>query len=333
MACAKCGGDWVTKTGKECASCPHCDKQQRCIARKQGRWVEPTLKKKCLVCGAEFLCVGNDEINRRKYCGSAACETERKKAKSKQARKRRKAGMHVKQKTVATPRFCRRCNKRLTRRDQKTYCNRTCAGADVREYKRPACGKAVVDRVASDFADWAEAWDKLRPKPERPYVSPYGVCQHCHVDQVAPGSRRFCSKECHKAWRGTRKCRCGVEVHNCTAYGPCVCKPCKRKARGAWNRITGSYRKRCRLYGGHFNPRVNRIKVMERDGWRCHVCKRKCRKDFDPHDPRSATVDHHPVPLSKGGDHDWHNVRCCCFRCNSLKGATWDGQVRMQLVT
>jgi 5-methylcytosine-specific restriction endonuclease McrA len=48
-------------------------------------------------------------------------------------------------------------------------------------------------------------------------------------------------------------------------------------------------------------------------------------------DPLSATVDHHPIPLSKGGDHDWHNVRCACKRCNELKGNKWNGQMRLKL--
>jgi 5-methylcytosine-specific restriction endonuclease McrA len=42
-----------------------------------------------------------------------------------------------------------------------------------------------------------------------------------------------------------------------------------------------------------------------------------------------ATVDHHPIPLSKGGDHDWHNVRCAHRKCNSEKRDRWDGQRRL----
>jgi 5-methylcytosine-specific restriction endonuclease McrA len=35
--------------------------------------------------------------------------------------------------------------------------------------------------------------------------------------------------------------------------------------------------------------------------------------------------------LSKGGDHDWHNVRCACRQCNSRKSDAWDGQRRLPM--
>jgi 5-methylcytosine-specific restriction endonuclease McrA len=71
--------------------------------------------------------------------------------------------------------------------------------------------------------------------------------------------------------------------------------------------------------------------VFKRDGYVCHLCGKNTHRVFSHHDPLSATVDHHPIPLSKGGDHDWHNVRCACKRCNELKGNKWDGQVRLKL--
>jgi 5-methylcytosine-specific restriction endonuclease McrA len=45
--------------------------------------------------------------------------------------------------------------------------------------------------------------------------------------------------------------------------------------------------------------------------------------------PMEATVDHYPIPLSKGGDHDWHNVKCAHRKCNSERGNKWDGQRRL----
>jgi 5-methylcytosine-specific restriction endonuclease McrA len=68
------------------------------------------------------------------------------------------------------------------------------------------------------------------------------------------------------------------------------------------------------------------------------VCRRKtlspamlAMKGLSYHHPRAATVDHFPVPLSRGGDHDWDNVRCACRKCNCEKGAQWDKQTRMRL--
>lgn len=52
--------------------------------------------------------------------------------------------------------------------------------------------------------------------------------------------------------------------------------------------------------------------VAERDGWRCHICKKKVEVG-------DASVDH-LVPLSKGGDHSWENVSLAHKRCNSRRG-------------
>jgi 5-methylcytosine-specific restriction endonuclease McrA len=61
------------------------------------------------------------------------------------------------------------------------------------------------------------------------------------------------------------------------------------------------------------------------------MCGRKCRTSLGFNHPRQATVDHYPRPLSKGGDHDWDNVRCACRQCNTERGAKWDGQLRMRM--
>ncbi len=144
-------------------------------------------------------------------------------------------------------------------------------------------------------------------------------------------SSRFCSYACKNKWRGERRCKCGQVVLGATACSRPYCDACKREARRRQKRMYGDYRKRCRTYGGHFNASVHPKAVFARDDWRCHICGTKTSKAFSVDDPLSATVDHHPVPLSKGGDHDWHNVRCACFKCNTLKGNKWDRQRRLAL--
>lgn len=156
------------------------------------------------------------------------------------------------------------------------------------------------------------------------------TCEHCNLP-CKDGASRFCSYECNKAWRGPRPCKCGSVVDNASAYASPSCKACQAESRRQQRRMYGSYKRRCRTYGGYFNPDVKPKTVFVRDGWRCHLCGVKTRKVFCVHDQHSATVDHHPIPLSKGGDHDWHNVRCACFGCNTKKGNKWDGQKRMSL--
>jgi hypothetical protein len=138
-------------------------------------------------------------------------------------------------------------------------------------------------------------------------------------------------------WAGDRKCRCGAVAEQSSATGPARCQECQQKAKKEARRKErkhrkndDSYRHRCRKYGGHYNSKCKRADVLARDNYICHVCKKKChpKKLFDS-DPRAATLDHHPVPLSKGGDHDWHNVRCACMMCNAVKRDSWDSQRRM----
>jgi hypothetical protein len=156
------------------------------------------------------------------------------------------------------------------------------------------------------------------------------ICEQCGCPCKHRASR-FCSYACNKAWRGPRSCKCGKVVENASAHSRPSCKACKAESRRQHRRMYGSYKRRCRTYGGHFNADVNPKKVFVRDSWRCHLCGKKTHKVFCVDDHRSATVDHHPIPLSKGGDHDWHNVKCACFGCNTKKGNKWDKQRRMRL--
>ncbi len=58
--------------------------------------------------------------------------------------------------------------------------------------------------------------------------------------------------------------------------------------------------------------------VFERDGWTCYLCNRPVGLEVDIFHPDSPTVDH-VVPLTKGGAHALHNVRCAHLGCNSRK--------------
>ena len=82
--------------------------------------------------------------------------------------------------------------------------------------------------------------------------------------------------------------------------------------------------KRGRLAGADYEP-VNRVKVFERDNWRCGICRRKINpKLVHPH-PRSATVDH-IVPISKGGEHTYRNTQAAHWECNSIKSDGGSGE-------
>lgn len=336
MTCKKCGSDWTTKDGSDCKTCPHCCKLQRCKARKEGRWIEPTQQKTCEECGVEFTAVGLHDIAIQVTCKSTACKAARNKRNRRESAERRAAGVYTRSRDPKPERHCKfsGCGKKLTRRDQKDYCGKPCYFAAIDAGEQQFKGR-VQDEWAR-FVDWAYDWDS------RPYVPPKGhdsklykprpSCEVCGKEcNYRYG--KFCSKECCKLWRGPRKCKCGSIVDQARAYCRPSCVDCKRKAKAKYRRYLkqqiGTYRKRCRKYGGYYNAECKRKAILERDDYVCHMCGRKCRNGSDYNHARAATVDHHPVPLSKGGDHDWCNVRCACRSCNSKKSDMWDGQRRL----
>jgi len=321
MACKKCGSDWVTLLGSDCESCPHCCKQQRCKAKKEGRWVQPTAQKVCEECASEFTAVGLQEIGVRVLCRNPQCKKSRDKKARDAAHVRRAAGVFVLPRTHKEKRCCKfsKCGKELTRRDQKEYCGRACYFAAIDAGEQQFKGR-VRDAWAA-LTGWfsGNSWRKPTEHGRHPTYRPRPPCEVCGAE-VNHRRSKCCSYRCKKLWRGPRKCVCGTVIENARLFGRAHCRECKLKSKRIHRRMYGSYRRRCRTYGGHFNKDVRPQRVFERDGWVCHLCNRKTHKVFSNKDPLSATVDHYPVPLSEGGDHDWHNVRTACFRCNSLQG-------------
>lgn len=77
--------------------------------------------------------------------------------------------------------------------------------------------------------------------------------------------------------------------------------------------------------------RIDPVKVFERDGWRCHVCRRKTPKRLrGSHDGCAPELDH-IVTLADGGSHTWGNVACACRSCNQSKGARSFGQIGLPI--
>ncbi len=63
----------------------------------------------------------------------------------------------------------------------------------------------------------------------------------------------------------------------------------------------------------YYNIKENRLKVFERDQFRCHHCGKQLTRF-------SATLDHlHPV--SEGGDNSYDNLITACLQCNSQRGS------------
>jgi hypothetical protein len=62
-----------------------------------------------------------------------------------------------------------------------------------------------------------------------------------------------------------------------------------------------------------YNVRENRLKVFERDEYKCHYCKKQLTRF-------NATLDH-IQPVSEGGDNSFDNLTTACLHCNSQRGS------------
>lgn len=72
-------------------------------------------------------------------------------------------------------------------------------------------------------------------------------------------------------------------------------------------------KRRAMLRGAAGAEKISRRRVWEREGGRCHICGERV-----PYE--KATLDH-LIPLSKGGEHSYLNVRIAHGPCNSRRGA------------
>lgn len=71
---------------------------------------------------------------------------------------------------------------------------------------------------------------------------------------------------------------------------------------------------------GHRDP-IGLPTLAKRDGWKCHLCRLTVTR-------KTWSIDH-LIPLSDGGQHTWDNVALAHHRCNSLRGATGQAQLRL----
>lgn len=175
-------------------------------------------------------------------------------------------------------------------------------------------------------------------------------CCVCHGDLPDGRRSRYCSSRCSSiAYGATRsealptatcalpECgttfqpwkegqRCCTEKHGKVLYNR-ESRADGRQKNPAWSdaRRDRYHRRRAQKKATSSGAPVLLAEIAERDGWRCH----DCRKAVDPKlkwpDVMSASLDH-LVPLSKGGVHDPANVRLAHVRCNSARGNRGGGE-------
>jgi DNA-directed RNA polymerase subunit RPC12/RpoP len=63
----------------------------------------------------------------------------------------------------------------------------------------------------------------------------------------------------------------------------------------------------------YYNIAENRLKVFERDDYKCHYCSKQLTRF-------TASLDH-IQPVSEGGDNSYENLVTACLHCNSRRGS------------
>ncbi len=72
----------------------------------------------------------------------------------------------------------------------------------------------------------------------------------------------------------------------------------------------------------HFQRKLTRFEVFNRDKYTCQYCRRESKE---------LTLDH-VTPRSRRGEHDWENVVSCCFSCNRHKAGRTPAEAGMKLI-
>lgn len=152
-----------------------------------------------------------------------------------------------------------------------------------------------------------------------------GRCERCRERILTQGRRasRYCSDACEATAQGfaagyCRECAAPYVVAATRASVTRYCSDeCRRRNRRRRDKQARS--KRIRAAG----PRevIDLAHVAKRDGWRCHICKRKVTR-------RNWSLDH-LIPLSDGGPHTHANVALAHVLCNSKRGARGAAQLRL----
>ena len=88
----------------------------------------------------------------------------------------------------------------------------------------------------------------------------------------------------------------------------------------------GIHRARAKKLGVHFEPKVDLLAVVERDGWACYICRESIPPDAKRPDRRSLSIDHEHA-LANGGGHTFANCRASHLGCNFEKAWTHDNKL------
>lgn len=116
-------------------------------------------------------------------------------------------------------------------------------------------------------------------------------------------------------------------IHECPVCGQLTTekKYCSKECANKVQNARREMRRRIRINGALVDKDITLQKLYNRDHGICYLCGKEC--DWDDKEERNGTIicgnDYpsieHVVPLSRGGEHSWENVKLACRGCNTKK--------------
>ena len=159
-------------------------------------------------------------------------------------------------------------------------------------------------------------------------IVPWNRCITCSQSFINLRKKQYCSKKCNNAANCVPQISCLIltcivcsqtfpyTTKQGRSPGCCstVCRVLMQKQHAAAYRAKRRARQK-----GAVQEVVRPLAVFDRDDWICHICNESCsrtkQQDYDPWKP---SLDH-VIPLSRGGDHTYANIKTAHVWCNSVK--------------
>jgi 5-methylcytosine-specific restriction endonuclease McrA len=204
------------------------------------------------------------------------------------------------------PRPCRQCGVQYSpvRRDDSFFCSSTCK----RLAHQPRIGPPADERRRLSGEKKARLAAEMAV---RLAASKQRKAEVCAMRLAARQAKQRATMSCARC--GVQWCRLVLQRNICK-YCP-ECAAVEAKEFKAASRLIGKIRKRAATVEA-----VNPYRVFRRDGWRCYLCGCDTPEELrGKHMPNSPELEH-VVPIARGGEHSYANVRCSCRACNLIKG-------------
>lgn len=263
--------------------------------------METTDQQACITCGGPFTPMRKSGKPQR-HCG-AEC---RRKSVADAQKARTKAAR------VTTAAACAECGERIVNAElgrPRRFCSREHAARfHNRRHRRawlPLRDPSPGQRAC------AHCGDTFTPK-RRDRIYCYG--KHC--PQSAYHARVAKGDALRVVARVANCDGCGSEFH---AKHPSARWCSKTCANRHWGNV------RARQRGQLSEARYTDLEIFERDGWRCHLCRKLVNRDVPRLHLDGATIDH-LIPTSLGGVDEPSNVATAHWKCNRGKRAKAMGE-------